>query len=397
MARTMDYLLLGAGLQGTAIAFDLLRQVDDTRRLTVVDRDEAALAALRTRLGADARLVCARHDVTDAAALGPLMERARVVISAVNYWFNHDLARQALAGRAHFLDLGGNNDVVDRELALDGEARRRGVTIVPDCGLAPGMAGILAYDLQRPFERVGNLRLRVGGLPRQPRPPLDYMLVFAVQGLINEYIEPCIVIREGQVTTVPGLSELEILLFPEPYGELEAFQTSGGTSTLPRTLAGRVHNLDYKTIRYPGHCRRFRLLLDLGLMDSAPVPVDGSQIAPRELLGALLEKALPHEGEDVTLMLIQVDGWLASRGVRRTLRMIDTYDRRTDMSAMMRTTGYPAAIIAHMLAAGTIDEPGARPQELVVPAAEFRGELARRRIVLHEEEEPWEPALDGPG
>ena len=387
----MTYLLLGAGLQGTAIAFDLLQQATGTARLTVVDRDAAALERLRARLESDNRLVTLVRDVTDSRALAPLMAEADVVISAVHYWFNAALARLAVEQRSHFLDLGGNNEVVARELALNAQARAQGVTVIPDCGLAPGMAGILAYDLHGTFEEVQDLHLRVGGLPRHPRPPLNYKLLFAVQGLINEYVEPCLVVRDGERGTVPGLSELETVRFPEPWGELEAFQTSGGISTLPQSLQGRVRNLDYKTIRYKGHCDSFRLLLELGLCAEEPIRLRDVEFAPREFLGAVLERTLSSPDEDVTLVLIEATGVAEGRPCRRALRIVDTYDHAHGISSMMRTTGYPAAIVAAMLASGEIAEPGARPQELVVPARRFIAELARRGIALQREEETPAP------
>ena len=238
--------------------------------------------------------------------------------------------------------------------------------------------------------------MRAGGLPQNPRPPLNYQLEFSVQGLLNEYIEPALVIRDGRARTVPSLSELEVVHFPEPYGELEAFQTSGGTSTLPRTLEGKLKHLDYKTIRYRGHCDHLRMLYSLGLFSSAEIEVNGQIIKPREVLEKMLARTLPTEGDDVVLVLIEAEGTLPTSGdgpprqVRRNLRIIDRNDRRHSMSAMMRMTGYPAAIIARMLAHGDIKAPGAHPQELIVPADRMLAELARRGVQI----ETWdgEPA-----
>ena len=329
----MNYLLLGAGLQGTAIAFDLLNQAPETAGLVAVDADRARLDALTARL-ADDRLTTVCADVRDREALGPLMNAADVAVSAVNYWFNADLAEMAVAGGAHFLDLGGNNDVVAREFELNDRAAERGVTIIPDCGLAPGLAGILGYWLVDGLARTEHLRLRVGGLPAEPLPPLNYKVVFSVQGLINEYIDPAVVIRDGMLKTVPSLSELETLTFPEPFGELEAFQTSGGTSTLPRNLAGVVPHLDYKTIRYKGHCAQMKLLVDLGLCDSRPVELRDGTVVPRELLATLLEQKLDLPGPDVVLLLAEADGWDEDgTALRRTVRIIDHHDRTGDISA----------------------------------------------------------------
>ncbi len=380
----MKYLLLGAGLQGSAIAHDLLRCAPDTTEVVAVDMSPDNLQTLAGRLD-DPRLKMVQADVRDEAAVGPLLEAAQVAISAVNYWYNADLAAMATAHRAHFLDLGGNNDIVAREFELDEEARRQGVSIIPDCGLAPGLAGILGYHLVEKLDRAESLKLRVGGLPADPQPPMNYKIVFAVQGLINEYIEPAVVIRDGKLQTVPGLSELETLRFPEPFGELEAFQTSGGTSTLPQTLLGRVPFLDYKTIRYKGHCQQVRLLHELGLTDARPRQFAGGQVAPREVLAACLEDKLNLPGPDVVLVLVEAEGFdPEGQGVRHTLRIIDQHDQQNDISAMMRMTGYPAAIIARMLATGEIDAPGARCQELVVPGRRMIEELQARGVEIEE-------------
>jgi len=391
----VKYLLLGAGLQGTAIAWDLLRQVDDTTSLVVVDRNQEALDRLGRRLGDDARLTLTRGDVSAVAALAPLFDEADCAISAVNYWFNDDLTAQAIAHGAHFLDLGGNNDVVARQLARDAEAREAGVTVVPDTGLAPGLAGILGWHLADGLDPCDAVRLRVGGLPQRPQPPLNYQVVFSVQGLINEYIEDCVVIRGGQIGSVPGLSELESITFPEPFGELEAFQTSGGTSSLPQSLLGRVEQLDYKTIRYRGHCEQIRLLHDLGLTSSEPVQVDGAFIAPRDLLARRFEAVLPTEGDDVVLLLAEAEGMQDGKPIRQSIRIIDHNDPNTGLSAMMRMTGFPAAIIARMLASQAVKAPGARPQETVIPAQRMLDELVARDVVV----ERWtsDPTQPDPG
>lgn len=375
----MRYLLLGAGLQGAAIALDLIRNVDDTESLVICDRDPEALAALAARLD-DPRVRTVTGDVTDPELVAPLMDEASAAISAVNYWFNPLLTELAIAGGAHFVDLGGNNDIVRKQLDQDAAARDAGVTVIPDCGLAPGLAGLLGYHLAMGLDEAHEVRLRVGGLPADPRPPLDYMLVFSAQGLINEYIEPAVVIRNGERKTVPSLTEVEELAFPEPFGMLEAFQTSGGTSTLPRTLAGKVRNLDYKTIRYRGHCEKIRLLVELGLTGSDAMEVRGHPVAPRDVLAAVLERRLPTEGEDVVLMLCEALGEAGGKAVRRTIRVIDRRDPETGLSAMTRMTGFPTAIIAEMLARGEIAAPGATPGELVVPAEKMIAELAKRGI-----------------
>ena len=388
----MKYLLLGAGLQGTAIAFDLLKTALGTTGLTAVDGNQESLDKLAKRLG-DPRLTTISGDVRDASLLGPLMAEADVVISAVNYWYNAPLASLAVDHRDHFLDLGGNNDIVAQEFKLNGWANEQGVSVIPDCGLAPGLAGILGYYLVDSLARPESLKLRVGGLPANPQPPMNYKLVFSVQGLINEYIEPAVVIRDGKLRTVPSLSELESLTFPAPFGELEAFQTSGGTSTLPQTLRGRIPNLDYKTIRYKGHCAQFKLLHDLGLTDSRPVSFENGQVSPRQMLAHCMSAKLEIPGTDVVLVLVEAEGWDDQEvAMRKTIRIIDHHDTQNDISAMMRMTGYPTAIIARMLAAGEIKAPGACCQELVVPGSRMIDELRLRGVEIEEfSGQPGEP------
>jgi lysine 6-dehydrogenase len=378
----LRYLLLGAGLQGTAIAFDLLRHAPGTETLVVVDVVQSKLWDLTERMQ-DGRLETVCADVRDQDAMSPLMAAADVVVSAVNYWLGASLAACAVENGTHFLDLGGNNEIVAREFELDERAVAQGVSLIPDCGLAPGLAGILGTWLIDGLDRAESLKLRVGALPTEPMPPMNYKTLFSVQGLINKYIEPAVILREGRVKTVPSLSELETLTFPPPFGELEAFQTSGGTSTLPRTLAGRVANLDYKTIRFKGHCAQIRLLVELGLCDAVPREFQDGKVAPRQMLARLLEEKLDLPGGDVVLLLVEAEGWTAQdQAVRKTVRIIDHHDQDNDISAMMRMTGSPTTIIAWMLATGEIKAPGARCQELVVPGDRMIEELRRRGVAI---------------
>jgi lysine 6-dehydrogenase len=307
-----------------------------------------------------------------------------VALSAVVYHLNVALARAAIASGCHFLDLGGNNDVVDATLELDAEARAAGVTVIPDCGLAPGMANILAARAVAAFDQADSVRIRVGGLPQNPMPPLDYQLTFSVHGLINEYAEPCRTLRDGLEVIEAPLTGIEELDFP-PVGRLEAFHTSGGVSTLTRTLRGRVRNLDYKTIRYPGHGAKMRFLLDLGMAGETPVPLGAVAIAPREMLAAMLARVLPHDGPDLIIVRIEAEGRRRGNPARYRLDLLDRGDEREGLTAMMKATAFPAAIIALMLARGDITQRGAVPQETCVPHERFVEELRSRGFDLREE------------
>jgi lysine 6-dehydrogenase len=367
---------------GLGAAFDLAHNSAGVDAVTVADLDMERARSVAAAVKSD-KLTAARVDVTNELEVVELMRGHDAAISCVTYFHNLRLARAAIEARVNFCDLGGNNAVVSEELALDEEARRAGINIIPDCGLAPGMVSVLATHGARAFESLEAIHIRVGGLPQSPRPPLNYQIVFSIEGLINEYVERARIIRDGRLVEVDSMTELERLSFAPPFTDMEAFQTSGGTSTLPESFIARVQELDYKTIRYPGHCEQFKLLIDLGLAASEEIEVEGSaRVSPRRVLGEMLVRHLPADEPDVVLIRVEFRG--VSKGVRRRLRydIIDRYDERTGLSAMMRTTSFPASIIAQMMARGDIERKGAIPQELVVPPDAFVHELARRDIQI---------------
>lgn len=372
----MRMLVLGAGRMGLGAVHDLVSQADVTG-VTVADFDLSKAQDIARRY-AD-KVTAQRIDCSDHAAVVEVMRGHASAISCVNYWLNEGLAKAAIEAGTHFCDLGGNNDVVDAELALDAQAKAAGINIIPDCGLAPGMVAVLVAHAAQQFEKLDEIHIRVGGLPQTPKPPLDYQLVFSVEGLINEYIEPARVIRDGKVETIESMTEIESLTFAEPFGRMEAFQTSGGTSTLVETFLGKVRELDYKTIRYPGHCAKFKTMIDLGLCSWTPIDVDGQQVKPRRVLGELLVKNLPHDEPDAVLVRVEVTG---DDGKRLRYEIIDRYDPATQLSAMMRTTAFPASIVALMMARNQTTSKGALPQERCIPPDLFMDELDARRIVV---------------
>lgn len=372
----MKILVLGAGRMGHGAAFDLIHNSPDVSSVTVADFHLAKAEAVAEAVGG-AAIEPRQIDAADKAAVTELMSGHDSVISCVNYWYNESLSKAAIKTGSNFCDLGGNNYVVDSQLALDEEAKAAGINIIPDCGLAPGMVSILAMHGAKQFDQLDQIHIRVGGLPQQPEPPLDYQLVFSVEGLINEYIEVARVIRDGKIVEVDSMTELESLEF-EGFPPLEAFQTSGGTSTLPDTFLGKINELDYKTIRYAGHCEKFKTMIDLGLCSSDEIVVDFQKVTPRKVFGELLQKNLPADGPDYVLVRLDFVG------EKKRLRydIVDKLDEATGMSAMMRTTAFPASIIAQMMAKGEVLARGATPQEKAIDPDKFVAELARRNIDL---------------
>ncbi len=371
----MRILLLGAGMMGRAIAYDLLRHQELTE-LIIADRERKRAEALVEWL-ADRRATPLRLDVSAPRAVREAMDGCRVAVSAVPYFLNLSLAQTAVEAKVNFCDLGGNPKIVSKELAFDEQAKAAGVTVIPDCGLAPGLVNVIAAGA---VEELGGaadeVRIRVGGLPQHPRPPLDYQIVFSPYGLINEYMEEATILHNGEIMTIPALTGLEEISFPPPYERLEAFHTAGGSSTLPMTMHGRVKNLDYKTIRYPGHLNKVKTIADLGFFDLHPRRIEDADVVPRELAVRLFQEKLSFNEPDVVLLRVSARG--KSRGVHYEL--IDYYDEKTKLSAMMRTTGFPIGEVAYMLASGRITARGAFPVETCVPHEELISRLVARGL-----------------
>lgn len=385
------YVVLGAGRQGVAGAYDLAVH-GDAAGVTLADRDPARVADAVPRLQALAPAVPiegATLDAADTDALRRLLARHDAALSAMSYTVNLAVTRAAIAAACHINDLGGNTGVVREQLALDDAARAAGVSVVPDCGLAPGLGNVLvAYGLER-FPEADTARVRCGGLPQAPKGPLDYMLVFSVEGLTNEYTGEAEVLRDGERQLVRTLTGLEELEFPPPVGPAEAFYTSGGISTLVEALGGRLRHLDYKTVRYPGHCERVRTLMELGYLDLAPVRVGEQVVVPRDLTHALWERALSYPGEpDLVVLRVDVEGPgadPADREDRRRLRLelIDRFDPQTGFNAMERTTAYPAAMVTILQAKGVVP-PGVHPLLSAFPPGEYVAALAAHDLHLSE-------------
>jgi len=375
----MKIAVIGAGLMGRAVLCDLAYN-DDVQSVGLFDIDEKLASEIASKYG-NGKALSGWLDASDIQTASRLLTDYDAAISCVTYRYNPGLTRAAIQAKCHLVDLGGNNDVVRTQLVMDEEAREASVTIVPDCGLAPGMVSILAADGISKFDHVKSLKIRVGGLPQSPRPPLNYQMVFSAEGLLNEYWEPCVILENGQKKIVNPMTSVEKIEF-DGIGELEAFYTSGGTSTLPETYEGQIDFLDYKTIRYPGHCQLFKPMLEIGLASRQPINVDGQMVEPRSLFRAVLDKNLSFGGPDMVLVRLTFDGEKDGEEKQRIYEIVDRQDSKTGLTAMMRTTAFPAAIIAWMAASGQLTERGCRPQELVVNPALFIAQLKKRGINL---------------
>ncbi len=375
----MKIAVVGAGLMGRAAVYDLAHN-KDVEKIGLFDINLKVAREVAKKYGKD-KATAKRFDAGDTKTAAKLFAPYDAVISAVTYRYNPGLAKAAIKAKAHFMDMGGNNDAVAAAFKLTAAAKKAGVVVIPDCGLAPGMVSVIAAGDLAQFDKPESLHIRVGGLPLKPRPPLDYQMVFSAEGLINEFYEPVIAIKNGKKITIPPMEGLEELSF-RGIGKLEAFTTSGGTSTLPKTYGRILKNLDYKTIRYPGFCDRFNTMLGIGLGEWEKIAVDGVKVSPRSVLKAVLDKNLSYGDPDLVLVRLITEGKIKGKKRKLVSEIIDRQDMKTGLTAMMRCTAFPVTIIAAMAASGQIKARGVVPQEKAVDPGLFAKELAKRKIKL---------------
>jgi saccharopine dehydrogenase-like NADP-dependent oxidoreductase len=338
-----DVVVVGAGKIGATIA-DLLGGSGDYR-VIVADRSDVQLAGIRKSATVSTQTI----DIADSAALNRLLAGRFAVLSAAPYDLTTRIAEAAAPLGVHYLDL--TEDVAStkrvKELAVDAKA-----ALIPQCGLAPGFISIVAADLARDFDTLDSLKLRVGALPQYPSNALGYNLTWSTDGIINEYCEPCEAIANGEHVLVPALEEREE--FSLDGVTYEAFNTSGGLGTLCETLAGKVRTLNYRTIRYPGHCTLMKVLLqDLRLADR------------RDVLKDIFENALPSTLQDVVIVFVTVSGRKSGRLVQETYAhkiysgLVDGVTR----SAIQITTAAGICTVLDLLADGTLPQSGFVRQE----------------------------------
>ncbi|MHA2363070.1 MAG: saccharopine dehydrogenase family protein [Candidatus Hodarchaeales archaeon] len=384
----VNYAVLGLGLMGKALCNDLLIH-DSTSNVIGLDLNltrrkelEREFQTFGNRFQTQDINLKINGKVDNDPMLNLFQQyQIDVAFGAIDYKFNVYLTKLCIKAGVHFLDLGGNPDVVNTQKSLNKKAEEAGITVIPDCGLAPGMANILAAHGMRQFDSLESCHIRVGGLPQKPIGILKYSQFFNIRGLTNEYLEDAIVIRNRTIEKVSSLTELETLEFPDPWGKLEAFQTAGGTSSLPELFEGKIKDLTYKTIRYLGHCQFFQFLKEVGLLSSEPYP-NNTNINPREIIEFYLKRSLPQNAPDVVLIRILITGIKDNKNQQLIFQIIDLADENTGYSAMARTTSYPISIIGQMIAKEIINDRGVIPGEMAVPAKEFMKELDKRSINL---------------
>ena len=382
------YVILGAGMQGTAAAYELAQFADpESVILADTSLEQAQKSANRVNdlIGTN---VCISTQVNALASeqLATLISGTNVLLSCVPYWMHPKIADVAIATKTNMLDLGGNTEVTRETLAKNDAAVSAGVSLIPDCGLAPGLVNSLGFWLIEHLDQCEGITLYCGVMPQNPIPPLNYKTTFNVEGLVTEYDYSAVALRNSEITLIPTLTELESLEI-EGLGTMEAFVTSGGTSMAPYTVQGTVANYEYKTIRFPGHCQIMKVMKDFGLWRQDEVDVRGTKIKPKDVWCRVFGEEL-QKIQDIDQCVIRAIG-IGTKDGKPTKLQIDIHDKQCDetgFTSMERLTGFSMATYAIDVANGKMPA-GALRYEQAMTGTRFVEEIQRRGIKLKFSEE----------
>ncbi|NQU68416.1 MAG: saccharopine dehydrogenase NADP-binding domain-containing protein [Candidatus Marinimicrobia bacterium] len=378
----MRYAILGTGRQGLASAYDIARFGGADEIILMDNRpDTVSNGVQKLNSLLDTQIVSGKVvDVTSEDNLASEFRDVDAILAAVPYKYLPKLTEIAIQTRTHMVDLGGHTNNARKQIAMSGQAKETGITIVPECGMGPGMNITLAIAAMEQMDSPEHVSIWDGGLPQKPTPPWNYSLFFNINGLTNEYDGSAFFLDQGKITQVPCFERIETLEFPEPIGILEAAVTSGGLSTMPWTFEGKILTLENKTLRYPGHWEWMKGFRQLGLFSENPVPFQGQEITPREFYHQLLEPQLDHgRVEDICLMRVRATGNHQGSPKTVTINSIEYSDQETGFSAMEKWTGWHASIMLIHAAQGKLEK-GVIPVENAMKGSTFIAEAKQRKF-----------------
>lgn len=379
----MKVLVLGSGNIGSVAAEDIAKSMSSIE-VVVADRDGAKAKEVAERIG-ESTVSWIQLDATNHNELVNALKDFDLAMGFLPGKLGYRLAEACIDAEKDLVDV---SYMAKNPLALNDKAVKAGVTIIPDCGLAPGISNILVGRAVGKLDKVQTVCIMVGGLPEKPVPPLGYVITWSLESLIDEYIRKARIVEEGEIVEVEALSGLEEVEFPN-VGRLEAFYTDG-LRTLPYTVRN-VNVMWEKTLRYPGHASKIKLLKALGFFEEKQINVEGVSISPRKLTVRLLgQKLWKPEVKDIVVLKVEISGVKNDEQTRHVYHLLDRYDEKREITAMARTTAYPASIIAQLMLKKTVKEKGVVPPERLGMSEEFfsmfLNELEKRGIKITEEE-----------
>ena len=376
------YCIIGSGRQGTAAAFDIVNH-GNPKSLTIIDSNNNNLEGCKDKIkkltNFDVDII--NIDIKNQQKLIESLLDVDIFLSSVPYMFNLYLTDIAIKSKTSMVDLGGHTNNVIKQLEKSKEAKEAGITIVPDCGMGPGMNVSMALLAMEGFDEVEEVRVWDGGLPQEPKPPWNYNLFFNIAGLTNEYDGNAYFIRNGKVAEVPCFEDIEILEF-DSIGNLEAAVTSGGLSTMPWTFENKIKLLENKTLRYKGHWEQMIAFRQLGLFREEKLKIDNIEISPRDFYHTLLEPKLEQNNlKDICIMRTEATGVLNGVKTTKKVECIEKYNEDTEFLAMEMWTGFHASMVMQHIAASKI-ESGAYPIEKALSGNDFYNYASSRNYKI---------------
>lgn len=378
----MKVLILGCGNIGSVAAEDLAKS-SSSIQVVAADKSEKRAKETAEKIGKN-NVSWIQLDITNPDKLANALKDFDLAMGFLPGKLGYCLTKACIDAGKDLVDV---SFMSENPLTLNIDAKKAHVTIVPDCGLAPGISNILVGHATAELDKVQSIHIMVGGLPEKPVPPLDYVITWSPENLIDEYMRKARIVKEGKIIEVEALSGLEEVEFPR-FGELEAFYTDG-LRTLPQTIPD-VYDMWEKTLRYRGHAEKIKLLKTLGFFGEERIDVDGASVSPRKLTARLLEQKLRKpEIRDIVALKVEVSGVKNGRQTRYVYHLLDHYDEERKVTAMARTTAYSASIVAQLVLKKELREKGVVPTEKIgMDDTLFRlflGEVEKREIRIGEE------------
>lgn len=367
----MKIAILGAGTVGASLA-KLFCESPSVNGIVVIDQNGNALAELQESCP-KAKLRTYKINIQKEHTIISLIKGFDCLVSALPYEYNPKIAELAVRVGINYIDLGGNDAILEKQLVLDDEAKSKNLWIIPNCGMAPGLVNILAMHGFEEFDEVDSISIWASSLPKQPIPPFNYQVVFSPIGLVHEYFDPVSILQNGKITTVDPLEGYEKINFEsEPeLGDLEAFYVSGSITSLVKELEGKVKELSYKTIRYPGHRDIMKALKILDL-DSTQIIDIRTNLTYQDILVRQIQKNLPRGDKDIVLIKMVIEGLRNGEPVQRVYELIHENEENSEMSSLMSCATIPIVIISEMIMdKELIGKGGVNPPESIVPKDEF--------------------------
>lgn len=377
----MNISIVGAGHMGSAIA-QVLMEHDSVSTVKICDAHTRTLQRLESTLDSP-KLRTFQVDARDERAVSSILEGSECIVGASSPSLNPVLARTALHVGSHFCDLGSGIDLLQNRSGLVKEAVAQALWIVPNCGLDPGLVNMLCLNGLRQFDLPRSARIRVGYVPLHPEPPFNFRISWSAEKLLDDYTMPVECVVDGEACEAEPLTGLEEIIFPAPFGAMEAFHTASVLAPIRETAGPSLQTLDHKSIRWKGHAEQMQFLLALGFAEDRNIDVQ-THLTYRDILARRMKQRLGGDYEDAVLLRIEMEGEKDGKPARLTHEMIDTYDTAREMTAVRRSTSITAATIAMLLASGAVKKGGVSSPERIVPLDAFYDAVVKAGLPIRE-------------